>query len=136
MTLEKLVADLKKVLPLKPTTSEGDIVIIAAQEPQLLSYAVVCSIEPDPSRRDQWWHVTMQLLSIPPQKVTWTLRTPQFNGQETFTMGGNGHFIQAVDFAIQPGPEALGGAAAQEKQAVAGKAKDKAKGSNVFRIVR
>ena len=41
----------------------------------------------------------MHLLSIPPQKVVWTLRTPQFTGQEVFTMGGEKHFIKAVDFS-------------------------------------
>lgn len=99
--MEKLVAELKKVLPLKSTTREGDIVIIAAKDPQMLTYAVVNKIERDPSRKEEWWHVTMQVLGIPLQKITWTLRTPQFTGEETFTMGGEGRFIQAIELDVE-----------------------------------
>ena len=97
--MEKLVADLKEILPFKPTTVVGDVLIVVAKEPQLLTYAVVTKIERDDTRKNEWWHVTMQFLSIPLQEVTWTLRTPQFTGQEIFTMGGEGRFIQAVDFS-------------------------------------
>jgi hypothetical protein len=38
------------------------------------------------------------MLAIPLQTVVWTLRTPQFTGQEIFTMGGEGRFIQALRF--------------------------------------
>jgi len=94
--MEQLVAELKKKLPFKETTAPGDIVLIAAQQPQMLLYAVVGKIVRDETRRDEWWHVTLHLLSLPIQTVVWTLRTPQFTGQETFTMGGEGRFIQAV----------------------------------------
>jgi hypothetical protein len=96
--MEQLVAELKKILPLKETTTEGDIVIVAAKTPQMLFYARVGTIERDPSRKEEWWHVTLHLLSVPLQTVVWTLRTPQFTGQEIFTMGGEGRFIQAVQF--------------------------------------
>ncbi|MDD2465506.1 MAG: hypothetical protein PHI97_16030 [Desulfobulbus sp.] len=96
--MEQLVAELKKILPFKPTTFEGDIVIIAAKKPEMLVYGRVGTIEPDRSRKEEWWHVTLHLLSIPLQTVVWTLRTPQFTGQEIFTMGGEGRFIQAIEF--------------------------------------
>ncbi len=99
--MEKLVADLKEILPFKQTTVIGDVVIVVAKEPQLLTYAVVSKIERDDSRKNEWWHVTMHFLSIPLQEVTWTLRTQQFTGQEIFTMGGEGRFIQAVDFSLE-----------------------------------
>ena len=99
---EQLVAELKKILPLKSTTVEGDIVIVAAKTPQMLVYARVGSIERDTTRKDEWWHVTLHLLSIPLQSVVWTLRTPQFTGQEIFTMGGEGRFIQAVELTEEP----------------------------------
>ncbi|MBM9513903.1 hypothetical protein [Desulfogranum marinum] len=107
--MEKLVADLKEILPFKQTTGVGDVVIVVAKEPQLLTYAMISKIERDDTRKNEWWHVTMQFLTIPLQEVTWTLRTPQFTGQEIFTMGGEGRFIQAVDFnfedeAVQPEP--------------------------------
>lgn len=96
--MEQLVAELKKILPLKDTTVPGDLVIIAAKKPQMLLYALVGEIDRDQSRREEWWHVTLHMLLIPPQTVVWTLRTPQFTGRETFTMGGEGRFIQAVRF--------------------------------------
>ena len=99
--MEKLVADLKEILPLKQTTVVGDVVLVVAKEPQLLTYAMVSKIERDDTRKNEWWHVTMQFLNIPLQEVTWTLRTPQFTGQEIFTMGGEGRFIQAVDFRLE-----------------------------------
>ncbi len=101
--MEKIAEELKKILPLKETTEVGDVVIIAAQEPQMLNYAIVNNIERDDSRKNEWWHVTMNLLTVPIQKVTWTLRTPQFTGQEIFTMGGHGRFIQAVDIGKEKG---------------------------------
>ncbi len=94
--MEQLVAELKKMLPFKETTATGDIVLIAAKNPQMLLYAVVGEIVRDETRRDEWWHVTLHLLSIPMQTVVWTLRTAQFTGQEVFTMGGEGRFIKAV----------------------------------------
>ncbi|MGE4561194.1 MAG: hypothetical protein AB7E77_13405, partial [Desulfobulbus sp.] len=102
--MEQLVAELKKILPLKSTTFEGDIVIIAAKTPQMLVYARVGSIERDSSRKEEWWHVTLHLLSLPLQTVVWTLRTPQFTGQEVFTMGGEGRFIQAIEFPAESQP--------------------------------
>lgn len=94
--MEQLVAELKKILPFKETTTTGDIVLIAAKNPQMLLYAAVGDIVRDETRRDEWWHVTLHLLSIPMQTVVWTLRTAQFTGQEVFTMGGEGRFIKAV----------------------------------------
>ncbi|MBM9614453.1 hypothetical protein JWJ90_09125 [Desulfobulbus rhabdoformis] len=107
--MEQMVAELKKILPFKSTTVEGDTVVIASKNPEMLVYGRVGSIERDTTRKDEWWHVTLHLLSIPMQTVVWTLRTPQFSG-EIFTMGGEGRFIQAVSFdedankAKTPGP--------------------------------
>ena len=102
--MEQLVAELKKILPLQETTKEGDIVVVAAKNPQMLVYARVGTILRDQTRKVEWWHVTLHLLTIPLQTVTWTLRTPQFTGQEIFTMGGEGRFIQAVHFTSPPIP--------------------------------
>jgi hypothetical protein len=94
--MEQLVAELKKILPFKETTVPGDIVFVAAKNPQMLLYALVGEIVRDETRKEEWWQVTLHLLSIPMQTVNWTLRTPQFTGREIFTMGGEGRFIQAV----------------------------------------
>ncbi len=96
--MQKFVEELKQLIPFKESTTTGDIILIAAKQPQFLAYAHVDKIERDTSRRDEWWHVHMTMLSIPLQKMTWTLRTEQLTGKETFTMGGEERFVKAVDF--------------------------------------
>lgn len=96
--MQKIVDELKQLISFKDTTSVGDIVLIAAKEPKMLFYAYVNKIERDSTRRDEWWHVHFTLLSVPLQKLTWTLRTAQMSGKEIFTMGGEERFVQAVDF--------------------------------------
>ena len=99
--MEKLVSELKKLVPFKKTTDVGDIVLVVVEETEMAGYALVTGIERDQTRKDEWWEVHMQLLSVPLQPLVWTLRTEQFTGQETFTMGGKGRFVQAVDFKSQ-----------------------------------
>ncbi len=96
--MQKIVEELKQLIPFKNTTDRGDIILIVAKEPQLLVYAHVNDIERDTSRRDEWWHIHLTMLSIPLQKLTWTLRTDQMTGKEIFTMGGEERFVKAVDF--------------------------------------
>jgi hypothetical protein len=101
--MEKLIAELKQVMHFKDSTDVGDLVLIVAKEPQIsASYALVTDIERDTSRKNEWWHVSLTLLSIPPQEMVWTLRTPQLAGMEVFTMGGEERFIKAVDFGSRP----------------------------------
>lgn len=104
--MEQLVAELKTLIPFKETTTVGDIVLIVAKKPQMLVYAMVGDIVRDESRKEEWWQVTLHFLSIPLQTVVWTLRTPQFTGQEIFTMGGEDRFIKAVRFDA-PSPDPL-----------------------------
>jgi len=103
--MQKLVDELKQLVPMKDTTDIGDIVLIAAKEPQLLVYAHVGEIERDTSRRDEWWHVHLTMLTIPPQKSTWTLRTEQMTGKEIFTMGGEERFVKAVALEGRVNPD-------------------------------
>lgn len=101
--MEKLLKELKKLVPLKDTTDVGDIVLVVVEETEMAGYALVTGIERDYTRKDEWWEVHMQLLSVPPQPLVWTLRTEQFTGQEPFTMGGKGRFIKAVLFETKAG---------------------------------
>jgi hypothetical protein len=96
--MEKLITDLKEVIEFKDTTEPGDIVLIVAKEPQMLIYAYVSSIERDANRKDEWWNIDLMVLAIPPQRMTWTLRTPQMTGMEVFTMGGEERFVKALNF--------------------------------------
>lgn len=94
--MEKLVAELKNIVPFKEGTNVGDVVLLAGDNPRMLVYAMVLSIEPDSGRKDPWWHVRMMMLSVPPQEIVWTLREAQFTGEEIFTMGGDKRFVQAI----------------------------------------
>lgn len=95
--MKKIIEELKQLVTFKDTTTAGDVVLIAAKEPQLLFYAYVNRIERDHSRKDEWWHLHLTILSLPLQQITWTLRFEQMTGKEIFTMGGEERFIQAVD---------------------------------------
>jgi len=94
--MEKLVAELKKLVEFKEDIDCGDVVLIAAENPQMLAFAVITDIVRDTSRKDPWWHVSMRMLSVPLQSVTWTLRTDQMCGREIFTMGGDKRFMAPV----------------------------------------
>lgn len=105
--MEAIVQKLKKIMRFKSATGVGDVVLVVAEEPNAMIYALVTGFERDSTKRDEWWQVSLQILSVPPQKVTWALRTPQFTGQEIFTMGGEKRFVAAVDFdseALVPPP--------------------------------
>ena len=76
---------------------EGDVVLIHYQE-QPTIYGRIESIEPDIKK--DWYRVTLLLLSIPSQKVTWILREEYING-EPFTMGG----VPMLINGLEPIPE-------------------------------
>ena len=73
--LEKLVEEIKAVTPFKQTTEIGDVVLIASDQPRLILYGIVTSIERDQSKQDEWWHIGLSFLTVPLQNVIWTLRT-------------------------------------------------------------
>lgn len=97
--IENLVEDLRTVIPFKNSTELGDIVLIIAQEPKMLLYGLVTSIERDSGKKDEWWNIELTFFTVPLQKAVWTLRTAQMTGQEIFTMGGEERFFQAVDMS-------------------------------------
>ena len=106
--MEQLIEELNKIIPFKETTETGDIVLIMIEESQVPVYALVTGIQRDVSRKDEWWQVFMQILSVPLQPLVWTLRTEQFTGQEVFTMGGKSRFVQAVHIkqeSLEPIPK-------------------------------
>ncbi len=117
--MEKLVSELRQIVPFKDTTDIGDIVLIASKEPQMLIYALVTDISRDTTRKAEWWNIALTFLSVPPQKITWTLRTAQMTGMEVFTMGGEERFVKAVDFAPSASKPP------QDRQAIQEKSKKK-----------
>jgi hypothetical protein len=96
MSMEQLVAELRKMIRFKPDIDTGDLVLIVADDPRLITYGVITDIEADTTRRDPWWHVHMQMLAVPLQEMTWTLRMEQMCGREIFTMGGKKRFMAPV----------------------------------------
>ena len=73
-------------------TREGDLVLVYYQE-QPTVYARIEYIEPD--FKKDWYQVTLQLLTIPSQVVTWILRGSYISGAP-FTMGGKAMHLEKV----------------------------------------
>ena len=71
---------------------EGDIVLIHYKD-QPTMYARIEAIEPDIKK--DWYQVTLLLLTIPTQTVTWILRAEYINGAP-FTMGGNSMMLKEI----------------------------------------
>ena len=101
-SLEKLVEELRSITPFKDSTDVGDVVLIASEQPRLILYAKVTSIDRDPAKKEEWWNIGLTFLTVPLQNVLWTLRTAQMTGQEIFTMGGEKRFFQAVVIGEPP----------------------------------
>jgi hypothetical protein len=72
---------------------EGDVVLIYHQD-QPSVYARIEAIEPDVKK--DWYHVTLLMLTIPAQPVTWILREEYIQGT-SFTMGGQPLRIEGVE---------------------------------------
>jgi len=82
---------------------EGDVVLIYRQEKPTV-FARVEHIEPD--MKKNWYHITLLLLTLPTQPVTWILRDYYING-EPFTMGGVAMRLEPVpktSLAEEPPP--------------------------------
>jgi len=71
---------------------EGDVVLVYYHDKPAV-YARIEAIEPD--MKKDWYQITLLLLTIPSQTVTWILREEYFNGAP-FTMGGNSMLIEKV----------------------------------------
>jgi len=97
-TMEQIATELKKLIFFKDITEVGDIVLIAFKKGNVVIYARVKDIVRDRTKRAEWWHVTLQFLTVPSHQAIWTLRTPQFTGMEIFGMGDEELFVKAVDF--------------------------------------
>jgi hypothetical protein len=74
-------------------TKEGDVVLIYYEDEPTL-YARIEAIETDVKKN--WYQVTLLLLSIPAQVVTWILREEYINGT-VFTMGGHAMKLERID---------------------------------------
>ncbi len=105
MDMDKMDKELQKVVKFKETTEVGDLVLVVMETPLSCLYALVRGFERDMGKRDEWWRISLHLLSLPPEEVSWVLRPAQFTGQEIFSMGGDKRYIKAVDLGPLPVPE-------------------------------
>jgi hypothetical protein len=81
---------------------ENDIVLIYYED-QPAGFARIEAISPDVKK--DWYHVTLLLLQVPLQTVTWILRDVYINGEE-FTMGGNRLRLEKVEAPPEVEPSA------------------------------
>jgi hypothetical protein len=72
---------------------EGDLVLIYYKDTPGV-YARIEKIEADVKK--DWYQVTLLLLTIPHQVITWILREEYINGQ-VFTMGGNSMRMEKIE---------------------------------------
>jgi len=73
-------------------TREKDVVLIYFEE-NPLTFARVEEISPDIKK--DWYHVTLLILQVPLQTVSWILKNEYINGTP-FTMGGKKMQIEQV----------------------------------------
>lgn len=91
---------------------EGDLVLIHYQDNPTV-YARIEAIEPDIKK--DWYQVTLLLLTIPAQTVTWILREEYINGAP-FTMGGQPLRLEGVKRMPAKEPEDNGPFTGQKGQ--------------------
>ena len=82
----------------KDMAIENDLVLIYFED-NPLSFARIESILPD--SKPDWYHVTLLLLQIPVQVVTWILRDVYISGSE-FTMNGKRMRLEKVVVPNEP----------------------------------
>jgi hypothetical protein len=101
-------------------SAEGDVILIYHEEKPAV-FARIERIEPDIKR--DWYQVTLQLLTLPLQTVTWILRGPYIDG-EPFTMGGKGVRLEEIPHLPEETPSAEDeGTKAASKESQSGPAK-------------
>jgi hypothetical protein len=78
--------------------AEKDLVLIYFED-KPLSFARIEAIEPD--HKPGWYHVSLLLLQVPVQTVTWILRDAYIDGTE-FTMNGKRMRLEKVQSPAPP----------------------------------
>jgi hypothetical protein len=78
--------------------AEKDLVLIYFED-KPLSFARIEAIEPD--HKPGWHHVSLLLLQVPVQTVTWILRDAYIDGAE-FTMNGKRMRLEIVQSPAPP----------------------------------
>ncbi len=79
-------------------TTENDLVLIYFEGDPLV-FARVERIVPD--AKPDWYHITLLMLQVPLQTVTWILKDIYIDG-EAFTMNGKEMRLEKVDAPEEP----------------------------------
>lgn len=79
---------------------EGDVVLVYYED-QPAVYGRIEAVAPDVKK--DWYRVTVLLLTMPAQPVTWILREAYIRG-EPFTMGGKPMRLEPVKRVGPPSP--------------------------------
>jgi hypothetical protein len=104
--------------------TENDIVLLYLEDSPV-SFARVEEIRPDVKKG--WYNITLLMLQVPLQEVTWILKDDYING-EAFFMGGKQMRLERVErparpsAAPEPGPAPAQGKAPGDLDGQAGKA--------------
>ena len=91
-------------------TAEKDLVLIHYED-KPLSFARIEAIEPD--HKPGWHHVSLLMLQVPVQVVTWILRDAYIDGA-AFTMNGKRMRLEKVVSPFQPAAAVAPAAPAKE----------------------
>jgi len=83
---------------MEKATAEKDLVLVQYED-KPLSFARVEAIAPD--HKPGWYHVTLLMLQVPVQVVTWILRDAYIDGAP-FTMNGKRMRLEKVVSPYQP----------------------------------
>lgn len=90
-------------MPRKKVLNQAGDLVLVYYEDQPVVYARIEAIEPDVKK--DWLQVSLTILTIPLQSVTWVLREEYVNG-EGFTMGGKPMKLERVESGVfNRGPE-------------------------------
>jgi hypothetical protein len=76
----------------------GDVILVYYED-QPAVFARIDAIEPDVKK--EWLQLTLTLLTIPTQPVTWILRPSYIDG-DPFTMGGKAMRLEKVKKSEKP----------------------------------
>jgi len=94
--MKQLIKQVKSIVTQAKSAEQGSTVLVFFGEDSSLMWGIIREFVRDETKKDDWFHVTIDMLSMPPRRVVWTLRVPQINGSEEFTMQGNPRYILPV----------------------------------------
>jgi hypothetical protein len=94
----------RKIKPHEETMTTANDVVLIYIEDTPVSFARVETILPDVKKN--WYDITLLMLQIPLQAVTWILKDDYINGQE-FHMNGKKMKLEKVESPVDTAPDSI-----------------------------